>query len=305
MQATPRYNSLNVFLRKQFGEKVYKVSLNGGFSCPNLDGYRSDEGCIYCNPASNMPEKTAGIDIKDQVVTGIANLKKRHGASKVISYFQHYSNTYASKKELMRLYEEAIDNKDVVGLAISTRPDCINEETIEVLSELKKRTFVWLEIGLQSAHNKTLQMLNRHHTVEDFTRAVGLAHEASIMTCAHIILGLPLETKKEMLKTITYLADIKIGGVKIHNLHVLKDTRLEEMYNNGEFNVLTLEEYAGLVVDCLEHLPKEVLIHRFNGHSPRNLTVAPMWSVNKLGTLNAVHNELLKRDSWQGKMVGC
>jgi len=298
-----RYNSLGVFLRNKFGTKVYKVSLNGGFSCPNLDGTKSRDGCIYCNPKSNRPEMCAGRNIAEQVAEGIEYMRKRHHASKFIAYFQHHSNTYAPQERLERHYNDAISHNDIVGLAISTRPDCITSETVDVLRRFNKRTFLWLELGLQSANDGTLQLINRRHTVEDFKRAVAVAHSNDILTCAHIILGLPGETRSDMMATIDLLAETGIGGVKIHNLHVLKDTKLADMYRTGNIRILSLEEYAGLVVDSLERLPKDVLVHRFNGHSPRNLTIAPKWSINKLATLNAVHRELSERDTFQGHYV--
>lgn len=299
-----RYNSLNQFLKNKFGTKVYKVSLFGGFTCPNRDGSKGLGGCIYCNPLSNLPLISSGESIKEQVAEGIGYVKKRHhGASKFISYFQHYSNTYGDISKLKKIYETAIDHTDIVGLAVSTRPDCLERGTLNLLNELNKRTFIWLEFGLQSAHDKTLKLLNRGHTVKEFEDAVKKAHELGIMTCAHIILGILGETHEDMIATIKFLTDLKVGGVKIHNLHILKDTKLSQMYEKGEIKPLSLQKYASLVVDCLERLPKETIIHRFNSHSPRNLTIAPLWSVNKLLTLNAVHEELIKRNTWQGKLI--
>jgi radical SAM protein (TIGR01212 family) len=296
-----RYNALNQFLKDKFGVKVYKVSLHGFFSCPNRDGTKGLGGCIYCNPESNLPSRACNKPVKTQLLEGIDGVKKRHHADKFISYFQHYSNTYRDAKELRRLYLEALDHPDVVGLAVSTRPDCIDDGVLKLLEELNGKTYLWVELGLQSAHDGTLKFLNRHHTIADFTRAIGRLRASGILTCAHVILGLPGETRADMMDTIDFLVAEKIGGIKIHNLHVLKDTPLAKMYAEGAVKTLSLEDYACLVVDCLERLPKEVLIHRFNSHSPRWMTVAPEWSINKLGTMNAVHDELLRRDSWQGK----
>lgn len=297
-----RYRSINQFLKEKFGVRVFKISLNGGFSCPNRDGTKNSFGCIYCNPESNRPAASRGKNIKDQLVEGIEYARKRHHAGKFIPYFQHFSNTYADISVLKKLYHDAITHPDVVGLSISTRPDCISDETLKLLEDLGKKTFLWLELGLQSANDKTLNLLNRSHTVRDFCDAVNAAHGHGINTCAHIILGLPDETRVDMLHTIKTLNILKIGGIKIHNLHVLKNTVLAGMYARGEINMLTQKEYASLVVDCLEHLSPDVLIHRFNSHSPRNLTITPEWSVNKLGTLNAVHAELERRNTWQGKL---
>lgn len=302
MRSLERYNSLSSFLKNKFGEKVYKVSLNGGFTCPNRDGSKGSGGCIYCNPESNQPLSKCSESIKEQLFRDIDYIKKRHrGTKKFISYFQHFSNTYKPAPELKKLYHEAISHPDVVGVAISSRPDCLNDETLKLLEQLNNETFLWLEFGLQSANDRTLDLLNRGHTSADFASAVKRAHGCGIMTCAHIILGLPNETHDDMMKTIALLAELKVWGVKLHNLHILKDTPLAKMYEEGKVPALSLEEYARLVVDCLERLPKETIIHRFNSHSPRRLTIAPAWSVNKLATMNAVHNELERRDAYQGK----
>lgn len=298
-----RYRSVSSFLKEKFGTKVYKISLRGGFSCPNRDGTKGSGGCIYCNPDSIQPFVSIGREIPDQVAEGIGYVKKRHGAAKFISYFQHFSNTYGSAPALEKLYRAALGHPDVVGLAISTRPDCVTDEALELLGRLASETLLWLELGLQSSNNETLKLINRGHTAEDFSAAVAKCHSFGIQTCAHIILGLPEETHADMMATIKFLADLKIGGVKIHNLHVLKDTKLAEMHMQGAVRTLELSEYASLVVDCLERLPSNVLIHRFNSHSPRHLTIAPEWAVNKLATMNAVHDELERRDTWQGKIV--
>ena len=289
---------------------MFKVSLWGGMTCPNRDGTKGSGGCIYCNPASNRPFISSGKDVKEQVAEGILYARKRHRAGKLIAYFQHYSNTYGDISKLQQLYNDAIAHPDIVGLAVSTRPDCMELGTWNLLKHLNTRTFLWLELGLQSANDETLKLLNRGHTVKDFSDAVEAAHKHGIKVCAHIILGLPNETHADVMTTIKFIADHKVWGVKIHNLHVLKDTPLEKMYYVAQdfspankIKCLTLEEYASLVVDCLEHLPKDVVIHRFNSHSPRELTVAPSWSVNKLATLNAVHEKLTKRDSCQGKLI--
>ncbi|MBI2093025.1 MAG: TIGR01212 family radical SAM protein [Deltaproteobacteria bacterium] len=297
-----RYNSIGNYLKQKFGAKVFKVSLNGNFSCPNRDGIKGTGGCIYCNPESNRPFISQGNTIKEQLLEGIEYAKKRHQAAKFISYFQHYSNTYADPKELKSLYNDAISDPDVAGLAISTRPDCLTADILDLLSEINQKTFLWLELGLQTANDATLRTLNRHHSVKDFENAAILAVKNGIKICAHIILGLPGETRSDLLNTIELLNNLKIWGVKIHNLHVLKETELAKMYARGEIRILELQEYASMVVDCLELLDPKILIHRFNSHSPKDLTIAPEWSVNKLAILNSVHNELLKRGTWQGRL---
>lgn len=297
-----RYRSLGNFLKEKFGTKVYKVSLHGGFSCPNRDGTKGTGGCIYCNPESNRPFIAEGKTIKDQLAEGIGYVIKRHRAAKFISYFQHFSNTYGDIKSLEKMYRDAIDHKDVVGLAVSTRPDCLTDETLKLLQKLNNETFLWVELGLQSANDNTLKYLNRFHTVRDFSEAISKLNNAGVMTCAHIILGIPNENHNDMMATVDYLNKHNVGGVKIHNLHILKDTQLAKMYEMDEVKTLSQNEYATYVVDALERFNPAMLIHRFNSHSPRDLTIAPDWSVNKLGTLNAVHDELERRNTWQGKL---
>jgi radical SAM protein (TIGR01212 family) len=303
MHIDQRYNSISSFLNNRFGRKVYKVSIQAGLTCPNRDGSKGTGGCIYCNPESNLPFVSRGKDIPEQLREGIEYVKGRHRAGMFIPYFQHYSNTYAPSGVLRKMFFEAIGHRDVVGLAVSTRPDCLDNGVLDVLSEVSREVLLWLELGLQSAHDHTLKLINRGHTAAEFADAVRRANERGIMTCAHIILGLPGETPSDTMDTIAFLRGLRTGGVKIHNLHVLKDTPLAGMHERGELSCLSLEGYASLVVDCLERLPKDVLIHRFNSHSPRRLTIAPLWSVNKLGTMNAVHDELERRDSWQGKLL--
>jgi radical SAM protein (TIGR01212 family) len=302
MQLHYKYNSLNLYLKQKFGAKVFKVSLNGNFSCPNRDGAKGTGGCIYCNPESNRPFISTGNTIREQLLEGIEYAKKRHRAAKFISYFQHYSNTYADLDTLKSLYNDAISDPDVVGLAISTRPDCLTDEILDLLKEMSRKTFLWLELGLQSANDATLKFLNRRHSVKEFADAAMVAAKNNIKICAHIILGLSGETRSDLSNTIELLNKLKIWGVKIHNLHVLKDTPLAEMFERGEIHILELQEYASMVVDCLELFDPKILIHRFNSHSPKNLTIAPEWSVNKLAILNAVHAQLLNRGTWQGRL---
>ncbi len=297
-----RYRSINTFLKEKFGERVYKISLGASFTCPNRDGTKSRGGCLFCNPESNHPGRSIETPIAEQLENGVKEVLRRHHATKFIAYLQHYSNTYGDAAKLRRVYSEAVSHKDVVGLAVSTRPDCLDDVALEALKEINKKTFLWVELGLQTSNDATLRFLERHHTSCEFVEAARKLREAGIMTCAHIILGLPHETRNDVFKTVALLNDEKIDGVKIHNLHVLKNTPLEKLYNDGAFQVLGLDEYAALVVDCLERFSPQMLIHRFNSHSPRALTVAPAWSVNKLATLNAVHAELARRDTFQGKL---
>jgi len=232
----------------------------------------------------------------------MAYVRRRHGADVFIAYFQRGSNTYGPLEKLGKAYNEALDHPDVAGLAISTRPDCVSDPLCDILEEIASKKMLWMELGLQSAHDETLDRLGRGHKAQHFIDAHTMLRGRDIPTCAHVILGLPGETRKQMIETAHFLRDNGVWGVKIHNLHVLKGTKLADMYEEGEIQLSTLEEYAGLVVDFLENLPKEMVVHRVNGHSPRDITVAPDWSVNKLAIFNAVERELEKRDTCQGKL---
>lgn len=300
-----RYYSISSWLLSRFGERVYKVTLESGFSCPNRDGSFSRGGCIFCHPASYHPA-TAPVHggsekpIRAQIEEGIEYLKRRHGAARFIGYFQRGSNTHASPRAMAAVFGEAISHPDVAGLAISTRPDCIDADRIEVLSALAGKKPLWVELGLQSAHDKTLIAIRRGHSSSCFAEAARRLGEAGIPTCAHVILGLPGETPEMMKETARFINGCGIWGVKIHNLHVLKGTELSRLYEAGELSLPALEEYASWVADFLEELDPSTVVHRVSGHSPRRLTQAPTWSPNKLGIMNAVDAEMKRRESRQG-----
>lgn len=305
--AQKRYNSINEVLRKKFGCRVFKVTLKSGCACPNRDGTVGVNGCIFCDEKSYEVSSNLVGEIKEQkniketLRTGIEYVKKRHRAARFISYFQSGSNTNAPALKLRKMFYEAIDHPDVVGLAVATRPDCIDDSHISLFEELSKKTLFWVELGLQSANDKTLTLISRGHSVKDFESTVKKLKMKNISVCAHVILGLPGESEKDMLKTADFLNRIKIDGVKIHNLHVLKGTLLEEWYREGKVKVCDLLTYAKWAADFIEHLDSSILIHRVNGHAPRHLTIAPKWSVNKLAIFNAVEKELERRNGYQGK----
>lgn len=285
------------------------MSLESGCTCPNLDGTIGSHGCIFCNFLSYMPAtnqndlKTsfANIPINQQVQNGLKYTKKRHRSAKAIAYFQSGSNTHSPADILRPIFEEAISHPQIVGLAISTRPDCIHEEHLEMFKSLASKKLLWIEMGLQSSHNSTLERIGRGHDVETFQRACEKLNETNIPICAHVILGLPGETQEMMLDTAHFLNSVKIWGVKIHNLHVLKNTILEKQFNEGQINIPSLETYANWVVDFLEALSPEIIIHRVNSHSPKSITIAPAWSINKLAIFNEVEKELERRNTCQGK----
>ena len=301
--SSKRYNQYSQHLKELFNCKVYKVTLDAGFSCPNRDGTISTGGCIFCEDGGSFSQAHSGqLSISEQLDVSIKKLKDRFGAEKFISYFQAYSNTYASVEKLKSLYDEAVSHPEVVGLSIGTRPDCVDEEKIRLINSYTENHHVWVEYGLQSIHNKTLKLINRGHSSEDFIKAYELTRKfgKDIKICVHVILGLPGETRQEMLETAKVLADLGIDGIKIHLLCALKDTELEKMYNRGEFNPLSAEDYVDTVCDYLEILPKETVIHRLAGNGLKKILVAPKWLPEKFKVLNLIDRELERRGTFQG-----
>lgn len=286
------YITLSDFLKRKFGEKVFKVSLDAGFSCPNRDGKKGTGGCIYCNSETLIPLNFTGEDIKGQLLSGMEKVRKRHNANKFIAYFQINSNTYAPIDYLKKVYREAL-LPDIIAIAVSTRPDCVPDEVLDLLKELKKERFLWLELGLQSANDSTLAFVNRGHTAAEFRDAVERARLRGIDVCAHVIVGLPDETRDDMLKTARFLSDCRVWGVKFHQLQVLKDTPLLKLYEEGKVKTLSLDEYAAIVADSLTILPPSVVVHRLSGDAPLKYLVAPRWGANKFIVAERIE-ELLK-----------
>ncbi len=298
-----RYNSYRRVLRKTFQAKVHKVTLRADFTCPNRDGRVAVGGCIYCNNASHTPRAYhPGMSVREQLEQGMEALRRRHKAEQFIAYFQSYTNTYGSITKLERLYREALDCPGVVGLSVATRPDCVPDEVLDLLADISRHTYVWLELGLESMHEKTLQWVNRGHGLREFIDAVERSKARGLRLCIHIILGFPTESREEILQTPAFLNRMGIDGVKLHNLHVIKHTALEQIYRSGSFALLSRGAYVSLLVDFLERLAPEIVIHRLTGETYREITVAPEWSVNKIGLLNAIEEELERRDTWQGRV---
>jgi radical SAM protein (TIGR01212 family) len=296
----PRYKNFTTHLRQTFGCRVHNVSIDAGFTCPNRDGSVAVGGCIYCNNASFSPGNKRR-SVTEQLEQGKQFLRRRYGATKFIAYFQAYTNTYRDIEQLQSLYDEALACEDIVGLSIGTRPDCVADDVLDFLANYASRTYLWLELGLESGHDQTLALLNRGHTVDAFDDAVSRAQLRNLRLCAHIILGLPGETVEDMRETIQHLADLRLDAVKLHHLHVVRHTVLEKMYQRGEVPLLSLDEYAALVVDRLEYLPPEMIIMRLMGDAPRAMLVAPTWSQNKQAALQCIEHELQCRDTYQGK----
>lgn len=298
-----RYRDYNSYLKEIFGERVQKISLDAGLGCPNRDGTISEKGCIFCDHlGSGTGAMVEGnMPITDQIVEARTRLYRRYRAKKFIAYFQSFSNTYAPLWRLKTLYDEALTHEDVVGLSVATRPDCVDREILGLLSSYRENHLVWLEYGLQSAHDESLRRINRGHDVASFERGVLLADEMGLKLCAHVILGLPGENREMMLQTALYLSQLPVHGVKIHSLYVLKGTPLAKLWELGEFVCLGRDEYTDLVVDFLELIPPEVVIQRLTGDPGRAEIVAPLWAWEKGKTLDLIREKLERRNTWQGR----
>ena len=298
-----RFNSYNRTLRAVFSARVYKVGLRLDFTCPNRDGTVAVGGCVYCNNASHTPQDyRPRTSVREQLEKGAQAIHKRHKAEKFIAYFQSYTNTYDSAARLEKLYREALDFPGVVGLAIATRPDCLPDDTLDLLASLAQETYLWLEIGLESMYDRTLAWVNRGHDLASYVDAVERAHERNLRVCTHLIFGFPGESRQEMLATAHLMNRLAIDGIKLHNLHVIKDTALEKLYHRGQVPLFSRAEYVELVVDFLEFLNPKTTVHRLSGETYRAITVAPEWSIDKIGVHNAIYACMERRDTWQGRL---
>ena len=295
-----RYNQFSAYLKNKFGAKVYKITLDAGFSCPNRDGTISTGGCIFCDDGGSFYQAHSNLlSIEEQVNIGAKTLHDRFKAEKFMSYFQAYTNTYKPVNELERIYKSALNHPDVVGLSIGTRPDCVEDDKLNLISDIAQDYYTWVEYGLQSIHNKTLKKINRGHDFDCFLKAYEKTKEKGINVCTHVIFGL-WETRDEILETAQKLAELKVDGVKIHMLCALKDTKLAKLYENKEIDFMSEEEYVNLVCDFLEILPQTTTIHRLAGNGLKKNLIAPRWLGAKLDCLNKIDRELLKRNSYQG-----
>ena len=296
-----RYNQYSAYMKNKFGVKVYKVTLDAGFSCPNRDGKISSGGCIFCDESGSFSQAHSNLlPIEKQLEVGIETLSTRFKAKKFMSYFQAYSNTYAPVNELEKIYKSALNHPDVVGLSIGTRPDCVDEEKLKMIASFKDDYYTWVEYGLQSAHEKTLKLINRGHDFDCFRRAVEKTREKGINVCAHVILGLPDESREDMLYTAKKLAELGVNGVKIHMLCILEGTKLQKEYELGKISLISEDDYINTVCDFLELLPKETTIHRLAGNGLKKELIAPRWIGKKLDSLNKIDRELERRNSHQG-----
>lgn len=296
-----RYYTLNCFYKNKFGSKVFKVSLNGNFSCPNKDGSKGNRGCIFC---SRLGSGDFAGDVNKDLITQFNEVKeimhKKWPEAKYIGYFQANTNTYAPISELKEKFESIIKLDNVIGLNISTRSDAIDDECLEYLADLNKRTYLTIELGLQSMHNETLKIINRGHDLKNFEECFKKLKEKGIRVVVHIINGLPGETKEMMIETAKYLNSLNIDGIKIHMLHVIKNTDLGDMYLKKPFHLLTKEEYIDIVINQLEYLNENIVINRITGDPVKEDLIEPTWLLKKFCVLNDIDKEMVKRDTYQG-----
>ena len=296
-----RYHALDYFYKNKFNKKIAKVSLNGGFTCPNKDGTKGTGGCIYC---SKLGSGDYAGKVNEDIVTQFRNIKKimdnKWKDTLYIGYFQANSNTYDSVERLKSLYEPILKEKDVIGLAIATRADCLPDDVLDYLEDLNKRCYLTVELGLQTIHKETSNFINRCHTLKAFEEAVKKLRERNIDVVVHIINGLPNETEEMMLDTVKYLNKLDIQGIKIHMLHIIKDTKLAEIYKEHPFKMLTKDEYIDIVIKQLELLNENIVIHRLTGDPNPSELIEPTWTIKKIDVLNGIDKEMAKRNTYQG-----
>ena len=296
-----RYHTLDYELKKIFGEKAIKLSIDGNFTCPNRDGTISDKGCIFCSERGSGDftsdrTKTISTQIHEQKEF----MSKKWVSNTYIAYFQNYTNTYDSVENLRIKFYEALSCPNIKGLAIATRPDCINKEIVELLREINSKTFLWIELGLQTINEETSIFIRRGYKLAEFDKAINLLTESNIRVVTHLIIGLPNETKEQMLKSAKYIDNLNLWGIKLHMLHILKNTDLEMYFNKTSFHVLSQDEYIDIICDILELLNPNIIIHRLTGDGKKSDLIAPLWSLNKLKVLSEIDRELKYRQSFQG-----
>jgi radical SAM protein (TIGR01212 family) len=299
---TKRYYDLKSFWRNRFGCKVYKLQIDAGFTCPNRDGTASTGGCIYCDGRGSRLRQAGPLpSVNEQICRGKEYYKTHRNAGKFIAYFQTFTNTYGPIEKLRALYDEALGEDDVVGLSVGTRPDCVPDDIIDLFQEYAEHSHVWLELGLQSIHNRTLQYINRGHSVETYFDAVRRTSGKNLHICTHIIVGLPEETPEDILETARVIATLPIQGIKIHLLLALRGTKMGDLYEQGEILLLEKHDYIRIVCDILEILPPEMVIQRLTADGYRDIFLAPQWAMNKMEILNGIDRELEKRNTFQGR----
>lgn len=299
-----RYHSLDYEMKRRYGRKLYKIALDGGFTCPNRDGTLGNSGCIFCSTGGSG-DFAGGrtLSVTEQISEGKKLLEDKYSGGGYIAYFQAFTGTYAPPDRLRALYMEAIMHPEVEILAIATRPDCLPAPVLDLLAELNRIKPVWIELGLQTIHKKSADLIRRGYDLPVFESAVNALSARGLETIVHVILGLPGETKEDMIATAAYLASLPVSGIKFQLLHVLKGTDLYDMYMRGEFETLSLDEYTDILLRCLEVLPPEIVIHRITGDGPRKLLAAPLWSLQKKKVLNHIQHTMKEEKTYQGRYV--
>lgn len=296
-----RYRSFSYEMKNIFGAKIIKLSLDGGFTCPNRDGTIASEGCIFCGEeGSGEFAASRELDIKSQIESQKEMMSKKWKSGKYIAFFQNFTNTYSTYEDLKQKYNAAISEEGVVGLAIATRPDCLSEEVLDLLEEINQKTFLWVELGLQTIHEKTAKFIRRGYSLDCYDEAVAQLGKRNIKVVTHLIFGLPGESREECLSSVKHVAETNTWGIKFHLLYIQKETDIYEYYKKNPFKILSRDEYTSLVVDSIEQLPSDMVIHRLTGDGKRSLLVEPLWSTDKLRVLSGIDQELKKRDSYQG-----
>lgn len=295
------FNLYSTYLKHHFGGRVHKISVDAGFGCPNRQGGRTAQGCIFCDPDGSG---AVGIErnesIPGQIERAKELMRRKYRAKWFIAYFQPFSNTFAPVEILRNYYDQALVVEDVVGLAVGTRPDCLPDPVLDLLADYDRQTYFWLELGLQSSHDKSLDFINRGHDYACFLDAYQRAKQRGLKICVHVILGLPGETRDDILATADEMARLQVDGIKLHLLHILEGTKLGELFKTGQISMLGMDEYVEMVVDFIERLPPQTLIQRLTGDGPRDILLAPAWSLNKWEVLNAIDAELERRGTGQG-----
>lgn len=297
-----RFYSLNNYLKEKFGKKIYKVSLDGGFTCPNRDGKISHKGCLFCSDrGSGEFTGERGKTITEQINEQLEFIKSKNNDGNVIAYFQNFTNTYGDIEYLRKIYYEALSHEKVIGIAIATRPDCLDDEVLSLLSEINEKFFMWIELGLQTAKDNIAEIINRGYKTECYIQTCKKLNEKNIKFVTHMIVGLPYEEKQDLFDTVNLINKVKSWGIKIHLLYILKNSRLEKYYNEHQFKIYERDEYTTIVLELLKRLNPEIVIHRLTGDAKKDDLFLPLWSADKRGVLNEIQRKLKLNDTYQGK----
>ncbi len=295
-----RINTVNTYLKKKFGCKIVKLSIDGGFTCPNRDGSKGTGGCLFCSSSGSGDMADGSGDILSDLNSQIRLLSDKWPHAKYIAYFQSHTNTYAPVEELREKFYKALEHPDVVGIAIATRPDCLPRDVLELLSEINSRTFMWVELGLQTIHKKTSDAMNLCYTVDDYNNAVDSLIERDIPVVTHLIMGLPGETDEMMLESVKHICEKKIFGIKLHMFNLVKGSQMEKLYPDY-ISFEKMEDYIDLVISAIELIPFDITLHRISGDAPRSTLISPEWSYKKRTILNGIHKTMRQKNTWQGK----